>query len=195
MTMLYLRGVMLMAVIYRLQFSDVERLLTTYQLWLDDLYPRAKFADGLAIIEKVGHAKRIQIMRKQWIDEGKPRLSTVDASEEHLDAGTRSVPLEGGSSEEHRPSADSHSQVDFSESHTDLGGCLSRSRPHVAHVMNASGEPDDDELDALLAEGGRSDPNVRSLFGTGLPTVPKSKPPEDDYADDMEAMADMEDTW
>ncbi|KAF2843134.1 Swi3-domain-containing protein, partial [Patellaria atrata CBS 101060] len=51
------------------EFTDVARLLNTYQLWLDDLYPRAKFADGLLMIEKLGHSKQLQIMRKQWIDE------------------------------------------------------------------------------------------------------------------------------
>ena len=55
------------------QYSDVARLLNAYQLWLDDLYPRAKFADGLAIIEKLGHTKRMQTMRREWIQEGKPR--------------------------------------------------------------------------------------------------------------------------
>lgn len=51
-----------------------------YQLWLDDLYPRAKFADGLAIIEKLGHSKRIQIMRREWINEGKPHERAEDTS-------------------------------------------------------------------------------------------------------------------
>ena len=50
----------------------MARLLNVYQLWLDDLYPRAKFADGLAIIEKLGHTKRMQTMRREWINEGKP---------------------------------------------------------------------------------------------------------------------------
>ena len=47
-----------------------------YQLWLDDLFPRAKFADGLSIIEKLGHSKRLQTMRREWIDEEKPKLPT-----------------------------------------------------------------------------------------------------------------------
>lgn len=54
------------------EFSDVARLLNYYQQWLDNLYPRAKFADGLQLVEKVGHSKRMQVMRKEWIDEGKP---------------------------------------------------------------------------------------------------------------------------
>ncbi|PGG96945.1 replication fork protection complex subunit Csm3/Swi3 [Blastomyces parvus] len=64
------------------EYSDAMRLLNFYQLWLDDLYPRAKFADGLAMIEKLGHSKRIQIMRKEWIDEGKPRPYAADGDEE-----------------------------------------------------------------------------------------------------------------
>ena len=53
------------------QYIDATRLLNMYQLWLDDLYPRAKFGDGLAIIEKLGHGKRIQTMRREWLAEGK----------------------------------------------------------------------------------------------------------------------------
>ena len=49
------------------------QLLKAYQLWLDDLYPRAKFADGLVIIEKLGHTKRMQTMRREWIQDGKTR--------------------------------------------------------------------------------------------------------------------------
>ncbi|PWY77999.1 chromosome segregation in meiosis protein 3 [Aspergillus eucalypticola CBS 122712] len=60
------------------EFSDAARLLNFYQLWLDDLFPRAKFADGLAIIEKLGHSKRLQTMRREWIDEEKPRIPATD---------------------------------------------------------------------------------------------------------------------
>lgn len=56
------------------------KLLRFYQFWLDDLYPRAKFADGLAMIEKLGHSKRMQVMRRTWIDEAKPRLPSRSPS-------------------------------------------------------------------------------------------------------------------
>lgn len=52
-----------------------------YQLWLDDLFPRAKFADGLAIIERLGHSKRLQTMRRAWIDEEKPWSANDAASD------------------------------------------------------------------------------------------------------------------
>lgn len=66
----------------------MAKLLNTYQLWLDDLYPRAKFADGLAIIEKLGHSKRMQVMRKEWILEGKyARKAAGDATMPRLSQG------------------------------------------------------------------------------------------------------------
>ena len=65
----------------------MARLLNVYQLWLDDLYPRAKFADGLAIIEKLGHTKRMQTMRREWINEGKPRESLGEGAEQPTESG------------------------------------------------------------------------------------------------------------
>ena len=41
------------------------------------MFPRAKFADGLAIIEKLGHSKRLKVMRREWIEDGKPREPSV----------------------------------------------------------------------------------------------------------------------
>ncbi|KAI9769949.1 MAG: chromosome segregation in meiosis- protein [Geoglossum simile] len=52
------------------EYTDTARMLSLYQLWLDDLFPKAKFADALAIVEKLGHSKRMQVMRKEWIEEG-----------------------------------------------------------------------------------------------------------------------------
>ena len=67
------------------EFTDVQRLLNTYQLWLDDLFPKAKFADGLALIEKVGHKKRLKIMRQEWINEDKPKPNFDEPSDEDGD--------------------------------------------------------------------------------------------------------------
>lgn len=74
------------------EYSDMARLLNMYQLWLDELYPRAKFADGLAIIEKLGHTKRMQTMRRQWINEGKPQdsLDSLGEGTEELAGEQRS---------------------------------------------------------------------------------------------------------
>ncbi|KAL2832372.1 replication fork protection component Swi3-domain-containing protein [Aspergillus cavernicola] len=63
------------------EFSDLARLLNFYQLWLDDLFPKAKFADGLAMIERLGHSKRLQTMRRAWIDEEKPKSADDEPSD------------------------------------------------------------------------------------------------------------------
>ncbi|KAI9648953.1 chromosome segregation in meiosis- protein [Ciborinia camelliae] len=61
-------------------YSDAARLLAFYQLWLDDLFPKAKFLDALAMVEKLGHKKMIQSARMDWINEGKPKSSVHEDS-------------------------------------------------------------------------------------------------------------------
>ncbi|KAJ5605063.1 hypothetical protein N7510_010217 [Penicillium lagena] len=108
------------------QFSDTARLLNFYQLWLDDLFPKAKFADGLAMIEKLGHSKRIQTMRREWINEEKPKLFVSSD-----DAPRRTAnPREQGSDDQNL----------FFSDNVDAG-------PTVSHP-----EPEDDDLDDLLRE-------------------------------------------
>jgi replication fork protection complex subunit Csm3/Swi3 len=62
-------------------------LLHTYQAWLHRLYPRVKFVDGLAMVEKLGHKKEVQKLRCGWIDEGKPKKDQgPDPDHENLSA-------------------------------------------------------------------------------------------------------------
>ena len=55
------------------EFSDAARLLSFYQLWLDDVFPKAKFLDALAMVEKAGHKSIMHKQRMDWINEAKPR--------------------------------------------------------------------------------------------------------------------------
>lgn len=158
-----------------------------YQLWLDDLYPRAKFADALAMVEKVGHTRRMQIMRKDWIDEGKPRRATEQ--EEHDDVDQ--LPPTAAHPEE---SADTVQGVDDPTENNDASHTDAERRDQTAtsrRTTPQSGhDPDEDELDALLAEGAPDASNVP----TSLPS--RTKMADDDpFADEMEAMADMEEMW
>lgn len=120
------------------EFSDVAKLMTYYQLWLDDLYPRAKFADGLVMMEKVGHSKRMQVMRKEWIDEGKPGYLR-DKLEKEEDA----------THEETKPKGDATNSN--AEEQQD-GDALFFADPNMVKEGPPAIDPDDDELDALLAE-------------------------------------------
>ncbi|RMZ90144.1 hypothetical protein DV736_g2618, partial [Chaetothyriales sp. CBS 134916] len=131
------------------EFSDVARLLNFYQLWLDGLYPRAKFADGLQLIEKVGHSKRMNVVRKAWIDEGKPGY----------------WPFEVASADQTAPA--SQPAHDVSRNDTEDQGppdSLFLQDPTSNHASDGGASSENDDLDALLAESGRhpSDPKERS---------------------------------
>jgi replication fork protection complex subunit Csm3/Swi3 len=159
-------------------------MLNMYQLWLDDLYPRAKFADALAIIEKVGHTKRMQMMRKEWIDEGKPRRTT-ERDDDDVD---EIVPdrLSAKQTTESMEDIEQHGQTRQQES-----GQVEEAQAHD-HTTPASldANPDEDELDALLAQSEQ----LQTSAPTTLP-VRTAETEDDPFADEMEAMADMEDMW
>ncbi|KAH6616513.1 chromosome segregation in meiosis protein 3 [Boeremia exigua] len=164
------------------EYGDIARMLNMYQLWLDDLYPRAKFADALAIIEKVGHTKRMQVDRKAWMDEGKPK-HTVEEDDFDLDVH---VPDEV-------PAPDQTETVEGQESEAivvELQPSVEASGNSRSHPQLEAEEPDEDELDALLADSGQTD----LLAPTAIPSR-TLQAQNDPFADEMEAMEGMEDMW
>ncbi|TID25315.1 Choline oxidase [Venturia nashicola] len=185
------------------EFSDVAQLLRTYQLWLDDLFPRAKFADGLAMIEKLGHSKRMKVTRKTWIDESKPKASIEKEDAEHEPVPATSHPgppanATGVIHREHnsaeaslRPSAEIHGFNATLQQRTTGAG------PLAGSSVIDSGAPDDDELDDLLAE----DPDLNMSLNGNLDERPPSQgshrpgsKPVQSFEDDEEALREM-DTW
>ncbi|KAJ5964621.1 uncharacterized protein N7479_004497 [Penicillium vulpinum] len=127
------------------EFKDAARLLNFYQLWLDNLFPRAKFADGLVMIEKLGHSKRIQAMRREWIDEEKPRLfDSLRSTQEELE--NRHV-LKNPADSNRNPATitqDEERAVDQDLFISDPNESL---WPTTSYP-----EPEDDDLDDLLRE-------------------------------------------
>ncbi|KAL8671779.1 MAG: hypothetical protein Q9168_003726 [Polycauliona sp. 1 TL-2023] len=174
------------------EYRDLARLLNVYQLWLDDLYPRAKFADGLAMIEKLGHKKRIQIMRREWIHEGKPQEKYMDATKEldgamHPESGTRDRANAGDTSEvvqtsEKQPTPDSHTQNFVGGGSTESGNEETLFLPND----ELDDEPPEDDLEAWLAE--TADDNDRNT--SIVPIAARRDAKEDDF-DDEEALAAM----
>jgi replication fork protection complex subunit Csm3/Swi3 len=158
-------------------------MLNMYQLWLDDLYPRAKFADALAIIEKVGHTKRMQVDRKAWIDEGKPGRKNMEGNTDDLDAAVPDeAPAENQREETEGMGANDGSAWVSAQSSLPKG--------LQDQAQAEAEEPDEDELDALLAETAQPETPTANT----LPSRPA--PAEDDlFADEMEAMEGMDDMW
>lgn len=206
-----------MAVAKTLQFSDAARLLSLYQLWLDDLFPKAKFVDALAMVEKAGHKGRVRAARLAWIDEDKPRASREDDDDddpfrepeearEPAIFPARAAPIFPGggagarSSGTPAPLGVDDDLYDATPRPTRTADVQPDSAPSGA---GAGGEPDGDELDALLAEdeARRAAAPSSARLGNGSPTgqpphaadpaerVPgRNRPPAEDDADDLDAL-------
>lgn len=191
-------------------------MLNMYQLWLDDLYPRAKFKDGLTIIEKLGHSKKMQMMRKMWIDDSKPRASElrdptpepesidmtgsrgVNDGEAHADDRDRDI--FGNTSPTHDHREQQRSEVDGDAPEEDeldallANGLINptadrRQQPPRQHVPFEEDDPDEDELDALMAENDMAGAARLSPRRRAEPDV------RTDFDDEEEAMMSMGGTW
>lgn len=154
------------------EFSDAAKLLNYFQLWLDDLYPRAKFADGLQMVEKVGHSKTMQVMRREWINESRRKeLYGDDDMYGGQTGGAVAAPAQntGGAKEEgERPITVNGDGHDYELFFPDAG-----KKPEARN----DDEPDDDELEALLAEQA---------------TMTRPNPQRNTMADDSEGEDDLD---
>lgn len=180
------------------QFSDAARLLNFYQLWLDDLFPRAKFADGLAMIEKLGHSKRLQTMRREWIEDEHPKTQSADDDsvlatklpDMISEIGTRLNDATGTSSNQpnstgHELQSEIQRRPKQPPSAEDSVG--NRVVPEEYSGVDTAGQdaPDDDELDALLRE------EEEENMATTESALAGSKTSQG-YADDFEFMDDLD---
>ena len=175
------------------------------------MYPRAKFADGLAIIEKLGHTKRMQTMRKEWINEGKAKHSIIEDDEK---------PEISASIDGQKPSESAEIQIN---SRTE--DCYSPGKPDGVHQVfgatdsiengNANkkrsedvpaddslfisdGEdtidnvPEGDDLDALLAE---DDAAQKASAALSMDQNADNNIANHNFNDEEEAMVGMDDFW
>lgn len=176
----------------------MTRLLSFYQLWLDDLYPKARFLDALAMVEKAGHKKRLMTARNEWLNERKPKSAEEKADddddpfalEESADTAPAAVRLperpgagrliqsrELGNGGPSTPSRD-HPD-DFSEDE-DLYNVTPRAGPRPGLTALQPDAPDDDDLDALMAEAEDHDSRPP-------PPVKRTAQPHDD-GDDLDGL-------
>ncbi|KHO00466.1 replication fork protection component Swi3 [Metarhizium album ARSEF 1941] len=139
------------------EFSDAARILTFYQMWLDDLFPKAKFLDALAMVEKAGHKKRVMAARSEMINEGKPK-DTIGDDDFGLDAADAAdaagAPVESAPSRDARPQTPTGNDVPDDE---DLYGAT----PRVMRTQ-LNERDDEDDLDALIAEAEGQDSRQKS---------------------------------
>jgi replication fork protection complex subunit Csm3/Swi3 len=205
-----------------IQYSDAAKLLAFYQLWLDDLFPKARFLDALAMVEKMGHKRQMQVARMEWINEGRPKSSFHEDSlfgepavpTGENDGGERTAPriapiFEKAAVERPKtPEGDVDAEMDDlydatpraarqpaqTEAQISIsgGGSGGGSLFGPARVPIIDDGPPEDDLDALLAEEEML--QAESAKTQALSSASKVAPQESSFDDEEEAMADM-DMW
>jgi replication fork protection complex subunit Csm3/Swi3 len=197
------------------QYSDAARLLSFYQLWLDDLFPKAKFLDAAAMVEKLGHKKRMHMMRMGWINEGKPKDPVQEESifdepmlpprevSDRNNAPPRIAPIFEKTQIERPKTPDINGDSD--EDLYDATPRIPRTQVNEPAIPTEGGslfgprkttvpeEPEDD-LDALLAEQEMEEMNAGKRPGATSQDHSMAAP-EPDFDDEMEAMAEMGDMY
>jgi replication fork protection complex subunit Csm3/Swi3 len=181
------------------EFSDISRMLNLYQLWLDDLYPKAKFKDGLMMVEKLGHTKRMQVSRRAWIDESKNirrrededvemRLGDVEGQAQEDNDEIFPIPKEPVHGQEQSTGgADAPDEDELDALMGEEPGATVPIRavdngPPKPHApFQDDDEPDEDELDALLNED-------RQPTAQPKQQATKQKGPFEDDEDDQDEL-------
>ena len=170
------------------EFSDAARLLSFYQLWLDDLFPKAKFLDALAMVEKAGHKKTLTIKRNEWINEAKPKDRDDAEDDEDLfgapevDAAvpaTAEAPVTGNTTTQDRPKTPGPGLDDVPDD-DDLYDATPRTTRRTVPITANNDEPDADDLDALMAEAETQDTSKQN------DKQPSTRPETD--GDDLDAL-------
>ncbi|KAJ4313436.1 chromosome segregation in meiosis- protein [Fusarium piperis] len=204
------------------EFSDASRLLSFYQLWLDDLFPKAKFLDALTMVEKAGHKKRVVIARNDWINEGKPKdhiANEEEAEEEEEDLfgeNNTSRPADPEPTTTTTTTETSRAKTPQRDNDVpdddDIYDATPRPVRHALPIRNDV--PEEDDLEALIAEAEDQDAARKSkpsepepddddldalmAEGENHDQASKKNRPEpkgDDFADEEAAMQEMDGLW
>ena len=161
------------------------------------------------MIEKLGHKKRMQTMRREWINEGKPGqmmhdpepdgqadqgIGVTSGSEQPLD------PADGDGRPQTPPIQ--HPQDDLYSATpqamrqtTQQQGATAVEQSLFLSDEEPGGQPSEDELDALLAEDVFNEATESVSFNSASHANKVGAGQQDDFDDEMEAMAAMDDMW
>lgn len=178
-------------------------------MWLDDLFPKAKFLDALAMVEKAGHKKRVMAARSEMINEAKPK-DTVEEDDFGLDADGAAESGENvqNTTTQSRPRTPTQDDVPDDE---DLYGATPR------NARSQNGPDDEDDLDALIAEAegqdskpiprraedDEEDEDLDALIAEAesndqpkvIPKAVNGNATNEDFADEEAAMQEMDGLW
>ena len=149
------------------------------------MFPKAKFLDTLAIIEKLGHSKTLQRQRQEWIEEesraGRP------ATEQTSQADNVSRSPDGLNSKTAETNEDPFTSNNDTPADMSLHGAPG-GKPEAANnsLFLPMDEDEDDGHDSEMDE-------LEAIMNRELaPKVSGGQKDEDDFEDELEAMREME---
>lgn len=151
----------------------------------------------------------MQIMRREWINEGKPQYTSEDGLKKKEEMVTQEPkspkPQESLSDNQQRSTTPFTNDVDDHDLYsatprnptyrTDLVSKNSLKESLFLSENEAANQPSEDDLDALLAEDNQN--LISGDLDNGSHPSPqgRNRRLEVDFEDEMEAMADMDDMW
>ncbi|KAG5980063.1 hypothetical protein E4U55_004425 [Claviceps digitariae] len=177
-------------------------------MWLDDLFPKAKFLDALAMVEKAGHKKRVATARNELINEGKPKPRERDEEEDldlelHGDARAVTARDDGGNAastgrhvDGDRPATPVRDKGGVMDEEEDLYGATPRNgnaRPQRRTETEDMVPGEDDDLDALIAEAEGQDGATSAVISQTLLQARAAETGDDDDLDALIAEAEGQD--
>ena len=161
------------------------------------------------MIEKCGHSKRMQIMRKEWINEGKLKetIEDISTSTIKISKETSATPKADELSTSKDLATRPRTPTAHDTNDDDLYLATPKRPSNTSRQPSAPGDslfisddesgdhPPDDDLDLLLAEDGMKDANMKPAADDDFNDEYKSVVREDTFDDEMEAMAGTDDIW
>lgn len=140
------------------------------------------------MVEKAGHRTILQNKRKEWIDDDKPKTS-ANKDEEYTEQQSAEVAGPANIASIFSEAArNAKTPAPQDEEEEDIYGASPRRLPHKP----LEDVPDDDDLDAMMAEADAAAPapatkSFPSLFGS-TSSKPGAKPAAPDDFDDLDAL-------
>ncbi|KAK6501088.1 chromosome segregation in meiosis- protein [Arthrobotrys musiformis] len=159
------------------EISDLERLLKFYQIWADNLYPKAQFKDAIEMIEKMGGSRGMQRRREEWIEEFKANRASED---DRLIKNARAVLQADG------PEIDAKGRIvlRIADPSSNSSGLGSGGKPGEVPEARSGGEPVGDSNVSTNTTSGNSTSVARNDKGDSLFF-------EDDDDDDLDELNEI----
>jgi replication fork protection complex subunit Csm3/Swi3 len=172
------------------------------------------------MVEKLGHSKRMQVMRREWIDEGKPKRDlddfpvAVDAERDgtrheggaqtgkEVDGsvaapGEREEAEQAAELERNEPGAHPEGLEDLEEPTQPMslfgGGRVKKKEK--GNQLFVSDDEEEDDLNALLAAQTSNQGMNATAQKQSSDIQKETETQEENFDDDMEAMAGFDDPW